>query len=143
MLSAWTLHADEGLLIWRALAVWLVILILANINGAIRELWIIPQLGELTGRALSTLILSGLVFFLTWRTIGWIRPVSPGEAVLIGVLWLLLTLAFEFLVGHYVFGTAWATLLEDYDLSRGRIWPLVLVYVLVSPFWTARLKSLF
>jgi hypothetical protein len=86
-------------MIWRALAVWLVILVLANLNGAVRELWIIPQIGELSGRALSTLILCGLVFFLTWRTIGWIRPVSAGEAVEIGVLWLLLTLAFEFLVG--------------------------------------------
>ena len=116
-------------MIWRALALWLVILVLANLNGAVRELWIIPQIGELSGRALSTLILCGLVFFVTWRTIGWIRPVSAGEAVEIGVLWLLLTLAFEFLVGHYVFGTAWPKLLEDYDVTRGRIWPLVLVSI--------------
>jgi hypothetical protein len=107
-------------MIWRALAVWLVILVLANLNGAVRELWIIPQIGELSGRALSTLILCGLVFFLTWRT-----------------------LAFEFLVGHYVFGTAWATLLEDYDVTRGRIWPLVLVFVVVSPIWTGRMRGLF
>ena len=130
-------------MIWRALAVWLVILVLANINGALRELWIIPHTGELTGRALSTLILCGLVLFLTWRTIGWIRPVSFGEAVEIGVLWLILTLAFEFLVGHYVFGTAWATLLEDYDVTRARIWPLVLVLVFVSPVWTGLMRGLF
>jgi ABC-type uncharacterized transport system permease subunit len=130
-------------MIWRALAVWLVILVLANLNGAVRELWIIPQIGELSGRALSTLILCGLVFFLTWRTIGWIRPVSAGEAVEIGVLWLLLTLAFEFLVGHYVFGTEWATLLEDYDVTKGRIWPLVLAFVVVSPMWTGRMRGLF
>lgn len=130
-------------MIWRALTVWLVILVLANINGAVRELWIIPQIGELTGRALSTLILCGLVFFLTWLTIGWTRPVSRGAAVGIGGLWLLLTLAFEFLVGHYVFGTAWASLLEDYDVTRGRIWPLVLVFVFVSPIWAGRLRRLF
>jgi len=130
-------------MIWRVLAVWLVILLLANLNGAVRELWIIPQIGELSGRALSTLILCGLVFLLTWRTMAWIRPVSAGEALEVGVLWLLLTLAFEFLVGHYVFGTPWTTLLEDYDVTRGRIWPLVLVFVVVSPIWTGRMRGLF
>jgi hypothetical protein len=60
----------------------------------------------------------------------------------VGVLWLVLTLAFEFLVGHYVFHKSWPALFEDYDLSRGRIWVAVLVVVLIAPLWTARLRGL-
>jgi hypothetical protein len=90
----------------------------------------------------STVALSVLVFLITWLTVGWIRPASTGDALLIGVVWLLLTLAFEFLVGHYVFHKAWTELTEDYNVARGRIWPLVLVVVLFAPLWTARMRRL-
>jgi hypothetical protein len=129
--------------IWRALQVWLVILILANINGAVREALLIRSLGPVTGRAFSTILLSGIVFLLTWLTIRWIGPTRPGEAFQIGVFWLALTLAFEFLVGHYVFRQPWPALLEDYDLKRGRIWILTLVVVLFAPLVAAHLKGLF
>ena len=129
-------------MIWRALVVWLGILLAANVNGALREALLIARFGEVAGRALSTLILCGLVLLLTWLTIGWVGPSTPGQALEVGGFWLLLTLAFEFLVGHYVFRKPWAALLEDYDVSRGRIWVLVLVVVLLAPLWAARLKEL-
>jgi len=129
-------------MIGRALAVWLGILLLANLNGAVREFWLIPAMGQTAGRAVSTVALSVLVFLITWLTVGWIRPASTGDALLIGVVWLLLTLAFEFLVGHYVFHKPWTELTEDYNVARGRIWPLVLVVVLFAPLWTARLRRL-
>jgi len=122
--------------------VWLGILLLANLNGAVREMWLIPAMGKIPGRALSTVVLSVLVFLIAWLTVGWIRPVSTGDAMLIGLVWLLLTLGFEFLVGHYVFHKPWAELTEDYNVARGRIWPLVLVAVLFAPLWTARIKGL-
>jgi hypothetical protein len=129
-------------MIGRGLAVWLGILLLANLNGAVREMWLIPAMGKIPGRALSTVVLSVLVFLIAWLTVGWIRPVSTGDAMLIGLVWLLLTLGFEFLVGHYVFHKPWAELTEDYNVARGRIWPLVLVAVLFAPLWTARIKGL-
>ena len=129
-------------MILRAVVVWFGILVLASLNGAARGLWLIPRMGEAMGRAVSTVILCALVFFLTWLTIGWIHPASAGEALKVGAVWLFLTLAFEFLAGHYVFGTPWSELLVDYDLSRGRIWIAVLVLTLMSPLWTARLRGL-
>lgn len=129
-------------MIQRALAVWFGILILANINGAMREVWLIPALGPTLGRALSTILLSGLVFLVSWSSITWIAPLTPRDALLVGVLWLILTLAFEFLVGHYVFHKPWAELTEDYQVLRGRIWPLVLLVVLLAPLWSGRLRRL-
>jgi hypothetical protein len=126
--------------IWRALAIWLAVLLLANLNGAVREIWLIPRIGAPMGRVMSTLALCGLLALVSWLSIGWIRPTTTGDALKIGGLWLVLTLAFEFLVGHYVFRKPWAALLEDYDLMRGRIWVLVLRVVFLAPLWTARLK---
>jgi hypothetical protein len=51
----------------------------------------------------------------------------------LGVLWVGLTLAFEFLAGHFLFRVPWSRLAADYNVARGRIWMLVLVATLVAP----------
>jgi len=122
----------------RALAVWCLLLVLAVLNGGVRDTWLSPRLGDPIGRAISTLLLCGLILLATRLTIGWIRPTSRGAAVEVGVLWVALTLAFEFGVGHYGFGKPWPELLADYDLRRGRIWIAVLVVTLLAPVWTIR-----
>lgn len=125
----------------RAVAVWCLLLVLAVVNGGIRDTWLSPSLGDGLGRALSTLSLSGLILLATWLTIGWIRPLSSGDALRIGALWLVLTLTFEFGVGHYGFGKSWADLLADYDVTRGRIWVLVLFVTFLAPLWSARTRG--
>jgi hypothetical protein len=125
----------------RALAVWCLLVVLAVLNGGVRDTWLSPRLGDTVGRAISTVTLCGLIFLATWVTIGWIRPTTRAEALRVGVLWLALTLAFEFGVGHYGFGKSWRELLADYDLSRGRIWIAVLIVTLFAPSWTARLRG--
>ena len=36
---------------------------------------------------------------------------------------------------HHAFGPPWSKHLADYDLTRGRVWLLVLVVTLVAPAW--------
>lgn len=117
----------------RAVLAWLAILVLAILNGALREGLLIPRLGERTGHIISTLLLSALVLLAAWILVPWVRPLTRRDAWLIGVLWVALTLAFEFLAGHYVFRNSWDRLLADYDLAQGRIWVLVLITTLFAP----------
>ena len=123
-------------MIVRALAVWGLLLVLAVLNGGVRDTWLSPVLGDTIGRAVSSVLLALLILLATWLTIRWIGPTTPGQAMTVGALWVGLTLAFEFGVGHYGFGTSWAELLADYDLLRGRIWILVLLATLVAPMLT-------
>jgi hypothetical protein len=127
----------------RAAAVWVGILLLASVNGAVRDLLLAPRLGDPVARAISTVALCGLVALVTWFTIGWMHPTTPRRALSIGILWLALTLAFEFLGGHYLFHKPWAALVADYDVRRGRIWILALVATLLMPVWLARARGLF
>ena len=129
-------------MILRAAAIWLLVLVIAILNGAAREAWLIPRFGDTIGRALSTLSLSALIFLITWLSIGWIDPKSAADALRVGLFWLVLTLAFEFLAGHYLFKKPWNVLLEDYDLRRGRSWVIVLVAALLAPWLTARMRGL-
>jgi hypothetical protein len=119
----------------RAVIVWFVMLVVASVNGAFREAFLIPKLGDTAGRAISTVMLSTLVVVLTWATITWIHPRSHREAWMIGGLWVALTLAFEFVAGHYLFGKPWGELTEDYNVLQGRIWILVLLTIAVAPRW--------
>jgi hypothetical protein len=75
-------------------------------------------------------------------TIGWIRPSSVRVALAVGAFWLALTLGFEFLVGHFVLRKSWQALLADYDVSRGRIWALVLLVTALAPLVAAHLRGL-
>jgi hypothetical protein len=117
----------------RVCLAWCGLLLVAVMNGAAREAWIIPLAGDAAGHAISTITLCVAILAFAWLTAGWLRPASAGEALRIGVAWLTLTLAFEFLAGHYLFGTSWEDLLADYNVFRGRIWMLVLVTTALAP----------
>jgi hypothetical protein len=98
------------------------------------------RMGDAPAHALSSVTLAIAIIVLVWFSIGWMAPATVTDAWAIGGLWLGLTLAFEFLAGHYLFGTPWRELLADYDVLRGRLWVLVLIATLVSPPLMARTR---
>jgi hypothetical protein len=119
----------------RAVVVWFGILILAIVNGATRDGLMTPVIGDTVARAISSLTLSALILGVSALSIRWMGTATTRDAWLIGFVWLGMTLAFEFLAGHYLFGKAWAELLADYDVTCGRIWIVVLMTTLVAPRW--------
>jgi hypothetical protein len=61
-------------------------------------------------------------------------PVPTAEAaVRVGLTWVGMTTAFEFGFGHFVARRSWRELAADYDVARGRLWPLVLAAVGTAP----------
>jgi ABC-type thiamin/hydroxymethylpyrimidine transport system permease subunit len=107
----------------------------------LRQVWYGKHLGELQAHQISTL--TGVVLFGVY--IGFIvrvwRPESATQAMAVGLLWLAMTVAFEFLFGHYVAGHPWDRLLHDYNLFAGRVWVVVLVWVTVAPYLFFRLRG--
>jgi hypothetical protein len=53
---------------------------------------------------------------------------------------LCLTVAFEFLFGHYVANHPLSRLIQDYNLLSGRLWALVLLAVTAAPYVVYKLK---
>lgn len=125
----------------RATVIWLGILVLAIGNGALRELLISPRTGPHIGHVLSTVLLCVLIAAVAWLTIPWIAPGIWSRALAAGGWWLVLTLGFEFLAGHYLFGDSWDKLLADYNIARGRIWLLVPLVTLVAPLWAQTIRA--
>jgi hypothetical protein len=125
----------------KALVVWFLLLAVAVMNGALREVVLTPVFGAPWAHVLSTLLLSSLVLGLAAASAGWIGARNDAEAVRVGVLWTGLVLAFEFLAGHFLFGRSWASLLADYDVAAGRIWVLVPIVTLFAPIVALRMRK--
>ncbi len=117
----------------RGLVIWLSLMVVAVVNGGTRNAWVTPALGEGAGHVISSITLSIAILAVAWLTNRWIGVSTATRAWALGGYWLLLTVSFEFLAGHYVFGHPWDRLLADYDLAAGRIWAVVLVTTLLAP----------
>ena len=123
----------------RLLLVWLVMLMAAIANGALRDLTygkLLPALLANQISCVSGIVLLGVVIYLYVRR--W-PFTSARQAWLVGLFWLVLTVAFEFLFFHYVAGHSWEALLANYDVMSGHLWPLILLWVSVAPYLFYRL----
>jgi hypothetical protein len=120
--------------VWlKALALWLIILVLAIGNGLLREAVLVPVLGRFVGLMTSGLVLSLLVLLVALLAAPWYGRLEAGRYWLIGAGWLVLTVAFEFGMGRLIQHKPWQELLQAYTFSGGNIWPVVLLMVLVAP----------
>ncbi len=120
---------------------WLVILVLAFANGALRELLLLPWLGYPWALLLSGLLLGACVVLVTWFSLAAMKLENAAQAFAAGVVWLALTLVFEFTFGRLVQGKPWSELLDAYTFARGNLWPLVLLVILLSPLAVHRLRT--
>jgi len=120
---------------------WLLMPIIGIINGIIRQYGYKQALGELRAHQVSTV--TGIILFglYIWVLTRWWKIQSSAQAIAIGVMWLALTVAFEFLFGHYVMKHPWSRLLHDYNILEGRIWALVLLFVVIAPYIFYKLSS--
>lgn len=120
---------------------WLPMPFIGIINGIIRESLYKESVGALAAHQISTV--SGIILFglYVWLVgLKW-KIESAGQAVAIGIIWLGLTLFFEFIFGHYVMGHPWGRLLHDYNILEGRVWVLVLIFITLAPFIFYKLRS--
>lgn len=120
-------------LLFKALIVWLLMLIVSVINGGLRDIGYGKYMSELHAHQFSTIVSILLLGLVMWAfTLRY--PISSIKfATLLGTLWAGLTLAFEFLFFHYVGKHSWTELLANYDVLRGRVWIFVVIWLFIAP----------
>jgi hypothetical protein len=112
---------------------WFPMLALAVANGTLRQATYGKRIPELRAHQLSTLSAAVLMGGYIWLVIRAWPPGSTSEAVLVGVLWLVLTVAFEFFMGLVLARRPLREVLQDYNLARGRVWLLLLLWIALAP----------
>jgi hypothetical protein len=120
---------------------WIGMVILAILNGALREKGYRKFMNELSAHQLSTII--GIILFgaYIWFLTGMFPIASSEQAFIIGGMWLVLTILFEFIFGHYVMHHPWSKLFHDYDIFKGRVWILILIWTTIAPYLFYRIRN--
>lgn len=128
------------LFVFRGLTVWLLMALVAVLNGMARDFLLAGLLGDRIALPLSGISLSLLIFAISWLTLPWFGSVGSRDCLRLGVMWVLATLAFEYLMGYFVAGRSLEEINRVFDLSGGNLFILVLLVTLVSPWlvWCLR-----
>jgi hypothetical protein len=125
---------------WRYILAWLPGIPIAIANGSLRQFVIRKYVGELTAHQISVVSFVLLFGLYVWLALPWLRLASGAEATRVGLVWLGLTIAFEFVFGHYVMGHPWALLRHDYNLLQGRLWVVALAWTTLAPYVCFQLR---
>ena len=107
----------------RAIAVWVLLMSAEIVHGVARTLFLAPAVGDFRARQLAVVSGSLLMLAITCLTIRWLQPRATQSVVAIGVMWVVLTLAFEIGLGRLA-GYSWNRIGSDYDLLHGGLMPL-------------------
>src|SRR5207237_7469990 len=90
---------ETGAAMWKYVLAWIPMVLIAIVNGAIREGWYSKYLSEMQAHQVSTA--TGVLLFgiYIWALMRICRPASAGHVLTIGLVWLGMTVAFEVLFG--------------------------------------------
>src|SRR3569832_2504349 len=119
---------------FRYVLAWIPMLVIAVANGAFRQLTFGKVMSEPHAHQLSTLIGSFWIGAFIWLVVHTWPPSSGRQALLVGVVWVLLTVAFETFMGLVLQHRPIQDVLYENNLSAGRVWTLFLIWLGVAPW---------
>ncbi len=126
----------------KVILTWLFFVPIAIVNGIIREKFYKPYVKDLPAHQISTVIASVLFIILSYFMLRTeILNTSLSDLFIIGLVWVAMTVIFEFGFGHYIDGVSWEQLFEDYNIFKGRVWGLFLLVIFLSPYLVKIIKS--
>ncbi|MFW6055770.1 MAG: hypothetical protein ACOC9B_00460 [Chloroflexota bacterium] len=131
----------SGRLLGSVIVMWLLFAIAGVLNGVVRVYVLVPGIGEMPAHYLSTIILCAVILVGSYVLVK-LQALEKASVLLqVGIIWLVATVIFEFIFGHYVVGHPWDRLLADYNVLQGRVWVLVLLAELFGPLLCARVRA--
>ena len=102
-------------------------------NGILRIRVLYRVMPVRRAKVVSLLSGCGIIFVLTWLLLPWLAPSGNAQLLLAGGVWLVVLLAYDLFVGRVVFRQPWAKIAEDFDLARGHLLPLGMVFLFLCP----------
>lgn len=125
----------------RGMIVWLIIMAAETVHGIIRTLFLTPRLGDMRARQFSVFVGSLLIVLLTFVFVRWLKGSTVTHFILVGAMWVLLTVGFEIVLGRLVMGLSWERIASDYDIAEGGLMIFGLLIMLLAPLMMAKLRD--
>ena len=125
----------------RGFAVWLIIIFAEGLHGTARLIWLQPVVGDFRARQAAVFTGVLIIFVISFLLIKWIGATRNFQLMAVGFLWLVLTFAFEVMLGRFVMQFSWKRIFSDYDISIGGLLPFGLLFLMFAPLLAAKLKE--
>lgn len=125
----------------KATGIWFFFVIAAIFNGFLREKILLSVIGIEMALPISGVLLAILVFLVTLLSVSIIRSSQQYVYILIGILWVVLTLSFEFIFGHYAMGKPWQEIFQVFNIQKGDLFVLVLLVTAISPWAAGKIRG--
>lgn len=123
----------------KGILVWVLIIPIAMLNGALRDNILTPELGSDNSLLLSGLILSACIFIIAIIFIPKLK-LTFKQASAIGLIWFLLTNLFDILL-VYLEGNNLLNFFEAFDVSTGNLWIVVILSSFFAPVFARSIKK--
>jgi len=123
----------------KSLGIWLLLAVSAILVAVFRVEVLLPQFGEQTAHQLGTILYLIFQFIIIYLFIRKMKIKDVKTLLGIGFFWVVITVIFEFVFGHYVMGHPWQKLFADYNLFNGRLWVLVLLNNIFAPLISGKI----
>ena len=128
-------------LIAKSLLIWISITPLAILNGALRQLVLIPALGRSLAFPISGILLSLCIFAVSYLFIPRLGKAPKAAYVKMGLVWVAATIVFETIVSIFE-GLSFGEMLQAYNILTGDLWLLIVIFIGFVPRIVARLRKL-
>jgi hypothetical protein len=131
------------MIILKSIAIWLVFIVVESLNGTARIFWLEPLIGDRLAHQISFASGSVLILAIATLFIHWLKTSHASQLLNVGVLWLVLTVVFEMILGRFILGYSWQQIGADYNLLQGGLMPIGLVWLTLSPFMAAKIRGIY
>jgi hypothetical protein len=128
-----------GILI-RSVVVWIVLIAAEILHGIARGIFLVPHVGEFRSNQIGVFTGCVIILVIALVFVRWINATRLSQRLIVGLLWLALTLVFETLFGRFVMGLSWERLASDYNVLEGGLLPFGLLVLLLSPLIASKLR---
>lgn len=128
-------------IVFRSLVIWFVLIFSEIIHGILRELILAPLVGHFRSNQIGVFTGSVIIIAIAYFAIRWIGANRLGELLTVGIIWLALMVAFEFLFGRLVVKMPWEELLAGYNIAEGGLMPFGLLVLLFSPVIAEKVRG--
>ncbi|XZE56230.1 hypothetical protein SH139x_002326 [Planctomycetaceae bacterium SH139] len=135
------MSAPLSRLVARGTVAWLLLIAAEIVHGVVRGIFIQPLVGQFRANQIGVFTGSAIILCIAYLTVNWVGAKTRSQALLIGALWLVMTVAFEILFGIFVMQLSWRQLAASYNLLEGGLMPVGLLLMFFSPLISLKFKQ--
>ena len=124
----------------KSIFIWLLIIPLAFINGAFREVFLENKIG-IYANPISCVILCILAYLVSFIFVPRLGIGTCKVYLKMGLLWVILTVVFETILG-FLMGNTFKEIINAYNITTGNFWLFVVIFIGFVPILVGKTKRI-